>query len=88
MIAARRGNLEGVAMLLKRGAAVNACDQDGENALFGAIMYGHNQIVKLLIENKIRVDLVNGRSETLPQIAKKFKNEEAAKLLEPGSPVK
>ena len=88
MIAARRGNVEGVAMLLKRGAAVNACDQDGENALFGAIMYGHNQIVKLLIENKIRVDLVNGRSETLPQIAKKFKNEEAAKLLEPGSPVK
>lgn len=82
MIAARRGNTEGVMMLLKRGAGVNARDEDGENALFGAVRYGHNIIVKLLIDNKIELDVTNGRSQTLLQIARKFKNSEAAGLIE------
>ena len=81
MIVARRGNIEGVKLLLKHNVNINACDEDGENAIFGAIMYGHNQIVKLLIDNKININVLNNRSQSLSQIALKFKNSEAAKLL-------
>jgi ankyrin repeat protein len=82
MIAARRGNIEGVKILLNHNVKINACDEDGENALCGAIMTGHNKMVELLIDNKIKMDVINNRSQTLSQIAIKFKNYEATKLLD------
>lgn len=50
--AVRRGNIETVIMLLKRGSDINSKDIIGRTPLFIAIQCNHTDIIKLLLYYK------------------------------------
>jgi ankyrin repeat protein len=45
------GAFEVVRLLLERGADVEAKDNNGKNSLQEAARYGHDEVVKLLLEH-------------------------------------
>ena len=49
-VAAERGNLEVVGLLLEAGADQNAARQDGKTAVMAAAQHGHFEVVRLLLE--------------------------------------
>ena len=66
MSAARSGDLESVALLIERGADVNASEQEkSQTALMWAVAQGHADVVQLLIDNS--ADL-NARSSVWYQL--------------------
>lgn len=48
-LAARLGESDNVASLLRRGADVNGLDSEGETALIGASTWGRDNVVKVLL---------------------------------------
>ncbi|PQP97724.1 uncharacterized protein Pyn_10720 [Prunus yedoensis var. nudiflora] len=50
LMAARRGDLKQVELLLQNGADINCCDQYGLTALHASAIKGHKDIALMLIE--------------------------------------
>src|SRR5262249_34074755 len=59
-----RGNIEGMRLLLEKGAEVNAKDGAGETALMFACTSGNADAVRLLIERGADVKVKSKRNET------------------------
>jgi ankyrin repeat protein len=57
--------LEAVKLAVDAGADVNATNQAGETALFGAVSRGFKPVVKFLAERSARLDVKNKRGQTL-----------------------
>ena len=51
MVAAKKGNLELVKLLINAGASVNLSDNDGWTPLIAAAHKGHKEVCKALLEN-------------------------------------
>jgi hypothetical protein len=64
MMAAARGNVEGMRLLIEKGADVNSKDGAGENALMAACASKNPRAVQLLIEQGADVKVRSKRSET------------------------
>jgi ankyrin repeat protein len=62
MYAAVGGDDAMIAMLLKRGANVNALDEDGQSALFFACVSASASSAKLLLRHGVRRDVLNHNS--------------------------
>lgn len=60
MLAARRGDLKIVKLLLQNGAKVNPQNIGGETALHNSSIKGHYEIAKLLIENNANINILSG----------------------------
>jgi ankyrin repeat protein len=75
--AARRGDLDLVCMLARKGYDVNASDGDGYTPLMLAAREGHGKVCELLISRGAQCDLENERCETALSLAMKngYKNE-------------
>ena len=82
MIASEKGNLESIKILINSQAPINVCDADGETAIFRAVARGHNDIVKYFIKNKADLKIINHNGQTVLKTALKYKNFEAAKIIE------
>ena len=57
-MAADRGHLEVVKVLLNKGADVNAFDSSGRTPLYKASQKGHEQVVSFLLKEKASVDVI------------------------------
>jgi hypothetical protein len=80
-IASMSGISEFTEFLLKKGADVNIEDGgDGWTPLHWAVFRHHPEMVKLLIENGARVDVVDKRGRTPMSIAKDLGGEENEKI--------
>ncbi|KAF8189436.1 hypothetical protein K438DRAFT_1832586 [Mycena galopus ATCC 62051] len=60
-----QGYLECASFLLRNGADVNHCTQDGTSSLMIACRRGHTEIVQLLLENGANVNLQGGKYGTV-----------------------
>uniref|UniRef100_A0A0D6QRK6 Uncharacterized protein n=1 Tax=Araucaria cunninghamii TaxID=56994 RepID=A0A0D6QRK6_ARACU len=72
--AARRGNLEAIGQLLKRGCTVNALDEDGYTPLMLAAREGHADACKLLVLGGADCSIVNAKGETALLLARRNSN--------------
>ena len=79
--AARRGDLARVQRELDKGADVNAKDVDGCTPLFGAAVFGKNEIAELLIAKGANVNAKNNGGETPLDWTIQRKHPETADLL-------
>ncbi len=67
-----RGHANTAKILLENGANINATDQFGRHALHHAVIYGHKDIVQLLIDHahkkglELDINTKGGQSETTP----------------------
>ena len=76
------GNLADARRLLARGEDVNNKDYLGTTALMQAVMYNHNSIVKLLLDQPaVDVNVKDKWGRTLLHIAAKNNNAEGARML-------
>jgi len=55
-VAAQKGKIVIVRMLLDSGAAIDATDQDGHTPLYWAVMAGRTQVAELLVKRGARFD--------------------------------
>jgi len=58
-IAARQGDVDGVEMLLQRGASPNVVTTDLNTPLHGAAREGHDNVAKVLIAHGANMSLAN-----------------------------
>ena len=63
--AAKRGHLELVDLLVKKGCNVDAADKDGKTALHKAAERGHLELVDLLVEKGCNVDAADKDGKTV-----------------------
>eukprot|EP00435_Cladocopium_sp_Y103_P076030 s2_g73.t1 len=68
-LAAEKGRVEVVALLLRFGASVEATDRDGWTAWLGAAEYGHAAVVEQLISAGAKVDAANNKGFTALHVA-------------------
>lgn len=83
--AARRGDLNAVKLLTRRGYDVNISDGDGYTPLMLAAMEDHGSMCQLLISYGASCDIKNSRGETALSLAKKngsVKNEAEGVILD------
>ncbi len=76
MLAAKKGHLDMVKLLLKHNANANLSNTSGKTALMFAVKYGHLDIVKFLIENGADTDLKNKAGHTAKDIALQHKRDD------------
>ena len=83
---ARKGDTEGLALMLKGGLVVDACDAKGNTLLMLASYHGRAEVVKLLLKSGATVDLRNDKGQTpLGGVAFKGYVEIATLLLDAGA---
>lgn len=80
-IAARKGELADVKLLVECGAKVNAIGDIGNTPLHGAAAKGHAVVVILLLENGADPNIKNKFGETAEAWAKTENHDEVARLL-------
>ena len=68
--AAKRGNSEALAYLLKQGSPINAWDDDGFTPLMLSVKEGHTEACKLLLSFGADCYLVNSRGEMALSLAR------------------
>ncbi|KAK9154013.1 hypothetical protein Sjap_001493 [Stephania japonica] len=81
LTAARRGDLETMRGLLKRGAKANHSDQYGLTTLHAAAIKGHKEVVCLLIESGIHLECVDKEGHTALHLAVEGGSLEIVELL-------
>ena len=81
LMMATRGNVEGVRLLIEKGAEVNAKDGAGETALMAACTSGNADAVRLLIERGADVKAKSKRNETALGFAATAGVQESVELL-------
>jgi len=81
MIAAGNGYLAEIPKLIKRGAKVNATDQNGASAIFFAVNNKQLESVKMLLYYKADINRTNPAGETPLLVAAKNDSEEITELL-------
>lgn len=88
-LAARNGNDEMVEYLIQIGANINKTQKNGSTPLHGAAFYGHESVVKILIENGCNPYIKNNfghqaideaRTESIAEIIKDSFNNKILKL--------
>ena len=47
---AEKGDIEAAKMFISEGININACDKEGQSALMRASLFGHTEMVKLLLD--------------------------------------
>ena len=80
-LAALKGDAAMVALLIKKGAAVNATNDDGASPLFLAAAYGSAEVVELLVAAGADVNARNLRRTTPLIEAVQSRNTEAIRVL-------
>jgi ankyrin repeat protein len=80
-IAASRGHIDTVRLLLEHGADLSATDDNGSTPLTWAAEKGHENIARLLLENGADVDAKDNYGQTPLCLAASYGEEEVAKLL-------
>lgn len=80
-IAARKGELADVKLLVECGAKVNAIGDIGNTPLHGAAAKGHAGVVKLLLENGADPNIKNEFGETAAAWAKTGNHDDVVRLL-------
>ncbi len=81
MLAAQRGFLEVVKLLIENNAYKNIRNLNGETALMLAAREGHLEIVKLLVKNNANKDLINNLGQTAADIARLSGNNQIEQYL-------
>ena len=77
IIAARKGHIKIVDLLLERGADVNTCDANQVTPLMVACCYGHKEIVTKLLERGARLDIQTksqGQTVLMETVLRNFEN--------------
>ncbi len=64
-VAASKGNLEVVKLLLQRGANINTANSAGNTPLHLAVLNGHKEIVEFLVEEKADINKMNNNGQTV-----------------------
>ncbi|GKV41356.1 hypothetical protein SLEP1_g48897 [Rubroshorea leprosula] len=72
--AARRGDLDAVKLLTRKGYDVNVSDGDGYTPLMLAAREGHGSMCELLISHGANYEIKNAKGETALSLAKNSKN--------------
>jgi ankyrin repeat protein len=86
MQAARLGDFDIAAELIRAGAELNATNNDGNNALWLACFSGNLQLIRLLIESGVNLDNQNDNGTTCLMYASSAgKTEVVAELLKAGA---
>ncbi len=86
MLAAEKGYLGIVSLLLEKGSDINATNADGETSLMMAVKAGHKDVVELLLKNKADIKVKDAYGDTVLIHAIKSKHKEIEEiLLENGS---
>jgi uncharacterized protein len=67
--AAERGSAEAARLLLDRGAAINATNEDGNTPLHLAALHGRAEVAAVLLDRNAAVNLKNKRGETPLKLA-------------------
>ena len=80
-IAAARGRVQEVALLLENGADVNQLDEHGYTSLHEAVEQVHHEIVLLLIKQEADTKIENDDGDTALDHAKLLGKDQIAKLL-------
>jgi ankyrin repeat protein len=80
-MAAREGDTQIIALLLRCGAAVDQPEGGGNTALFWASFYDKPSAVKQLLSNGANVNKRSEGGETPLHVALRFKHEEVAEIL-------
>lgn len=62
-------------------SAINLQSDNGNTPLHLAAFWGHNEVVKLLLDAGARTDIVNKKNRTALDLAAQYAHENAAKLL-------
>lgn len=89
MQAARLGDCDIAAELIRSGAELNATNNDGNNALWLACFSGNLQLIRLLIESGVNLDNQNDNGTTCLMYASSAgKTEVVAELLKAGANTK
>jgi ankyrin repeat protein len=81
-VAAMKGHLDIVKLLLEQGAIVDASGQTGRTALHWAALKGHRDILKLLLEYDAGIDVQDELVRTPLDWALMRGHRQAAKLLQ------
>jgi ankyrin repeat protein len=82
MNAVRHCNNDVIALLLAKGADVDALDAEGETALMHAINNGDLEVATLLLDKGANVDIKNAAGDTALTMAKEYERQEIQELLE------
>lgn len=78
---ASRGNLDGVALLLSKGADADAGDSTGQTALMMAVRTRQTRVIRALLDAGATVDIANYRGETAVDIAQNMRYRDVEKML-------
>ncbi|KAJ4827900.1 hypothetical protein Tsubulata_021760 [Turnera subulata] len=81
LMAARRGELELLGSLLRRGANVKYKDQYGLTALHAAAIKGHNDVVSMLVEYGIDLECQDNEGHVALHLAVESGNKETVEVL-------
>lgn len=71
-----------LALLIEKGADINAQDRRGNTPLIDAIRTGNINVVKFLLFHKARLDIVNNQGKTALQIAQEKGQQDIIKILQ------
>ncbi|KAJ5638686.1 hypothetical protein N7528_001076 [Penicillium herquei] len=77
----KNGAIDSLRNDLDKGAMVNAHDSEGQTALIIATLYGHEEVVALLLDYKAKTELKNRNGETALFVAVTKGHENIIKLL-------
>uniref|UniRef100_A0A8C3GVI5 Ankyrin repeat domain 6 n=1 Tax=Corvus moneduloides TaxID=1196302 RepID=A0A8C3GVI5_CORMO len=86
-LAAHKGHLHVVQVLLKAGCDLDIQDDAGDTALHVAAALNHKKVVKLLLEAGADASVVNNAGQTPLEVARQHNNPEVALLLTKASQV-
>ena len=61
---AEKGDIEAAKMFISEGININACDNEGQSALMRASLFGHNEMVRLLLDKGADIKIRNKETQS------------------------